>query len=180
MSHAHQQNAPMAHLIDWQGFERLEVMGPVIQLLSPPDRARASPCILRGVVPPGVCIPLHSHDDPETFIQISGELEGLSENGGEFAWSRMRPGDVFHVPANARHAFRNRFSEPAVSIIVTTAKLAGFLRDIGLPATGDAPSRGAPSPERISQFLSLAEKLGYWNASPQENARLGLMPAQPG
>ncbi|CAN7235145.1 cupin domain-containing protein [Bradyrhizobium sp. LjRoot220] len=179
MSHAHQQNAPKAHVVDWRGFERLDIMGPVIQFLSPPDGKGASPCILRGVVPPGVCIPLHSHDDPETFIQISGELEGLSESDGKFAWSRMRPGDVFHVQANAKHAFRNRASEPAVSIIVTTAKLAGFLRDIGIPTTEDAANPGAPSPERISQFLALAERLGYWNAGPDENARLGLVPAQP-
>jgi uncharacterized RmlC-like cupin family protein len=30
------------------------------------------------------------------------------------------PGDIFHVPGNAKHAFRNRSSEPAVAIIVTT------------------------------------------------------------
>jgi uncharacterized protein YaiE (UPF0345 family) len=133
---------------------------------------------MRGIVAPGVIIPLHCHADPETFIQLSGELEALSDEAGEHAWTRIRPGDVFHVPGGARHAFRNRASEPAISIIVTTPRLGSFLHAIGVPAARRA---GAPSPERIEQFLTTAEKYGYWNASPEENARFGLdlLPAGP-
>jgi hypothetical protein len=38
---------------------------------------------MRGTVPPGVVIPLRSHPDPETFVQIAGDIEGLRESGGD-------------------------------------------------------------------------------------------------
>ncbi|MER8671192.1 hypothetical protein NKH45_29175 [Mesorhizobium sp. M1156] len=56
--------------------ETFDVLGPVVQFLTPPRDGE--PCIMRGTVPPGVVVPLHSHADPETFIQIPGEVEGLS------------------------------------------------------------------------------------------------------
>ncbi|ANW01219.1 cupin domain-containing protein [Bradyrhizobium icense] len=165
------QNRPIAHLVNWQDLEHFEILGPTIEFLT---ETQISPCIMRGTVPPGAFIPLHSHDDPETFVQISGEFEGLSEAAGDFTWLRIRPGDVFHVPPNARHAFRNRFSEPAVSIIVTTPKLAGLLKAISVPASVAAPGTSSISPERVRQALATAESFGYWNASPEENARVGL------
>jgi hypothetical protein len=165
------QNLPPAFLANWSDFERFDVLGPTVQFLTPVSRGQDLPCILRGVIPPDVIVPLHRHADPETFVQIAGELEGLCETGGEFAWIRIRPGDVFHVPGGAKHAFRNRFSEPAISVISTTCRLAGFLKAIGVPtAAGATP----PSPERIQDFLMKAERFGYWNATPEENAAVGL------
>ena len=53
-----------------------------------------------------------------------------------------------------------------------------FFRDIGTPAArGAAPM--APSGETIRRFLDTARRYGYWNASPEENARLGLVPPLP-
>jgi hypothetical protein len=65
-------------------------------------------------------------------------------------------------------------SEPAVSIIVTTPKLASLLQAISLPADNAAKQPGAITPERVRQALTTAESFGYWNASPEENARVGL------
>lgn len=161
------QERLIAHLVNWQGLEHFEALGPVLEFLT---GTQISPCIIRGTIPPGVFVPLHSHADPETFVHISGEFEGLSETDGHFEWIRIRPGDVFHVPPNARHAFRNRFSESAISIIVTTPKLGSLLRAISLPAG----NTGAITPERVRQALTTAESFGYWNATPEENARVGL------
>jgi len=38
---------------------------------------------MRGTLPPGVVIRLRSHPDPETFVQIAGDIEGLRESGGD-------------------------------------------------------------------------------------------------
>jgi quercetin dioxygenase-like cupin family protein len=167
-----QQDVATAHLVDWRDFERFDVMGPVVQFLAPVTGNPDLPCVMRGTVAPGVIIPLHSHADPETFIQVSGELECLAESAGASAWMRIRPGEVFHVPGGAKHAFRNRSSEPAVSIIVSTRKLGSFLASIGIRAS--QPDAGLVSPERIQKFLTTAETFGYWNAGPEENARFGL------
>ena len=51
-----------------------------------------------GIIAPGVVVPLHSHPEPETFIAISGRIEGLKESDGKFGWVSIGPGDVFHVP----------------------------------------------------------------------------------
>ena len=121
---------------------------------------------MRGTIPPGGVVPLHCHADPETFLAIAGEVEGLSHSGDAFSWVRIRPGDVWHVPGGALHAFRNRSSQPAVSLIVTTMKIARFFREVA----------GRPSGDRIDHFLETAERYGYWNAAPEMNAELGLLP----
>ena len=75
----------------------------------------------------------------------------------------------------AKHAWRNRSTEPAVSLLVTTAKLGRFLRDVGTRvAPGTAPTGAAPAPEALERFLAVAERYGYWNATPEENAHLGI------
>jgi hypothetical protein len=32
----------------------------------------------------------------------------------------------------------------------------------------------APSPEAIERFLRVSERCGYWNATPEENAGVGV------
>ena len=52
-------------------------------------------------------------------------------------------------------------------LAVTTATMARFFREV------------AASPE---EFLAISERYGYWNATPQENAAIGLTvpaPARP-
>jgi quercetin dioxygenase-like cupin family protein len=143
-------------------------------VLTGPEEDASAPCIMRGTIPPGVFVPLHSHADPETFVQISGEIEGLAQSARGSRWTRIAPGDVFHVPGEARHAFRNRSREPAVSIVVSTSKLGRFFRDIGIPLALGAPPPGPPSPNSIQHFLAIAERYGYWNATPEENAQIGI------
>ena len=87
-----------------------------------------------------------------------------------FAWAPIRPGDVFHVPGNAKHAWRNPSLDPAVTIIVTTGKLARFFREVAEPSGSPSTSE-----EATGRFLATAERYGYWNATPEENAAVGLI-----
>jgi hypothetical protein len=44
---------------------------------------------------------------------------------------------------------------------------------IGKRTTPGAPAV-APSPEEIAHFLKVSERYGYWNATPEETARVGI------
>ena len=79
-----------AHLIDPAQLETINVLGPTIQFLTQPEELNA-PCIMRGTIPAGVSIPLHSHADPETFLMISGSVEGLICRNDAFEWVRIGP-----------------------------------------------------------------------------------------
>ena len=162
-----------ARLIDPEDLERLDVLGPTIQFLTDPAEEHP-PCIMRGTVPPGVSIPLHSHADPETFLPLSGQLRGLTFHGDEFEWVEIEPGDIFHVPGGAKHAFRNEGKEEAVMIIASTAQIGRFFRELGAPVAPGSPPSGPPSADRVQRFLATSARYGYWNASPEENARVGI------
>jgi oxalate decarboxylase/phosphoglucose isomerase-like protein (cupin superfamily) len=81
----------------------------------------------------------------------TGEIRGLTFRGEAFEWIEIASGDVFHVPGGAKHAFRNDGADDAVMLIVSTAKIG-----------------------RIQRFLETSARYGYWNATPEENARIGI------
>jgi quercetin dioxygenase-like cupin family protein len=176
---------PAAHRIDLHAAETLDVLGPTVQILTPPTGDDRSPCLIRGTIPPGVSVPLHSHAEPETFLAISGRIEGLTERADGFRWIPIGPGDIFHIPGDARHAWRNRSDEPAVNMIVTTERIARLFREIGAAAepgraTGGSSTTAPPAPETIARFVAAAERYGHWIGTPEENAALGLsMPTVP-
>jgi quercetin dioxygenase-like cupin family protein len=150
----------LPYLVDQARVETLEVLGPSVTFLTPVDGDADAPCLIRGSIPAHGFVPLHSHADPETFLVLSGEMSGLV--AGE--WVPVRPGDVFHVPPNAEHAWRNDTDAPAVSVLVTRARMAQFFREVGI----------GPSSETVDRFLAASERYGYWNASVEENAAIGL------
>jgi hypothetical protein len=146
-----------AHLIDGEALATFDILGPRIQFVTPSDEVSGAPAILRGTIPPGGAAPLHSHPDPETFVQLSGELEGLAFDKDAAKWIK---------------AFRNRTDRPAISIIFTTARLAAFFREVVRPLSdGKAPG---VTLDDIQHFLATAESYGHWNATPEENREVGI------
>ena len=167
-----------AQLVPARSADTVEVLGPTIEFLTVADAADTATCVMRGMMPPGTSVPLHSHADPETYVIVSGDLEALTQFGAGSAWVRLTQGDVFHVPANAPHAFRNESPALVSMILVSTAKISRFFREIGAPVVpGKQPY--APQPERIMHFLRTAERYGYWNATPEQNAEIGLHVVNP-
>jgi quercetin dioxygenase-like cupin family protein len=142
-----------AQLVEPLTAETLEILGPTIQFLVPPEDG--VPCVMLGTIPPGGAVPLHSHEDPETFLMLSGEVDGLTD--GE--WTRIGAGEVFHVPGNVKHAWRNPLGVAAVMYLISTATIGRFFREV------------AANPD---EFLDIASRYGYWNATPEENAALGV------
>lgn len=149
----------------------LDVFGPTVEFLTSPDDERNDFCLLKGTIPPGGSVPLHSHGDTEDFLILSGSLEGLRHDQDGYRWIAAKAGDYIHVPGEARHAWRNTSSEPVVNLIVTTRKMGRFFLEVGRPATG-APQ--PVTPEDLARFAAISARYGYWNATPEENAAVGI------
>jgi quercetin dioxygenase-like cupin family protein len=149
----------------------VELFGPTLEFLILPDDEQSDFCVLKGTIPPGFSVPLHSHPDTEDFLLISGALEGLRHDGASYTWIGVNVGDYIHVPANARHAWRNVSGEPVINLIFTTKRLGRFFQEVGRPV---AETPQPPTFEELERFVTISAQYGHWNATPEENEAVGL------
>src|SRR3954451_7976899 len=75
-----------AHVVGEGRHGYLDVIGPVVEFLVPPDEPGLDYCVMKGEIPPGVCVPLHTHADPETFTVLSGAIQVLTEQAAGLTW----------------------------------------------------------------------------------------------
>ena len=127
--------------------------------------------MLRGVIPPGVSAPLHSHADIEDFYVLSGEVLALRQAAHGCELTVRKAGDYVRVPSGVRHGWRNVSSEPFVSLIITTPTLGKFFLEAGRPI---AEASRPFAPEDLERLAWVSTKYGYWNATPEENAAAGI------
>jgi quercetin dioxygenase-like cupin family protein len=149
----------------------VELFGPTVEYLTSPDDQRYDFCVLKGTIPPGASVPLHSHGDTEDFLIISGAVEGLRHGAQGHAWIAANAGDYIHVPPGAPHAWRNVSGEPVIMLMITTKRMGRFFQEVGRPAIGAAQPA---TPEDLARFAAVSARYGYWNASPAENAAVGI------
>jgi len=151
----------------------VELFGPTAEFITLPDDPKSDFCVMRGTIPPGMSVPLHSHPDTEDFFVISGSVDGLryDTETDDYTWLTMNPGDYVHVPGGARHAWRNVSDKPVVTLIITTKKMGRFFREVGRPLTEEPQP---PTQEELAHFAAVSDRYGYWNATPQENAAVGI------
>lgn len=153
------------------GGEVLDVLGPTVEFLNVSQEPYEQFCLMRGVVPPGVTVPLHSHDDVEAFYIVSGSQEVLvpGEHGPE--WRVADAGDFVYVASGELHAHRNVTNEDAVDLIITTPRLGRFFQEAGCPI-GDV---GDLTPtQRLNRFVETALRYGIRLGTPEENAAVGI------
>jgi len=162
------------HIVNEGTYGVLDVFGPTLEFLILPEAADGPYCVMMGTIPPGVSVPLHSHPDIESFFLVSGAVQVISQRDGTFEWLDVRPGEFVHVPSNAKHAWRNTSSEPAVQLITTTPKLGRFFEEIGRPVTAGSPLP-PPKLDELQHFMHVAAKYNYWVGSPTENAAIGII-----
>lgn len=149
----------------------VELFGPTLEFLTLPEDEQNDFCVLKGVIPPGVFVPLHSHPDTEDFIVLSGEIEVLKQTTRSYEWIVAKAGDYIHVPGGARHAWRNVSHQPMVNLVTTTNKLGKFFQEAGRPVTS-APQ--VVTPEDLARFAAVCARYDYWIATPEENAAVGI------
>ncbi|HEX3643561.1 MAG TPA: cupin domain-containing protein, partial [Ktedonobacteraceae bacterium] len=97
----------------------LDIFGPTLEFLTSPEETQENFCVLKGIIPPGVFVPLHSHPDTEDFIVISGELQCLKQDPKSYEWIDAKVGDYIHVSGGTRHAWRNVSNEPVILFVIT-------------------------------------------------------------
>jgi quercetin dioxygenase-like cupin family protein len=154
---------------------RVYLLGPTVEFLTSPQEANIDFCVLRGVIPPGVSVPLHSHPDTEDFFIVSGEVQALRQGAQGYEWINAKAGDYLHVPSGTRHGWRNVASEPMVAYLITTTKLARFFQEVGRPVTATPqPETAEGLGQFLARFETVSAKYGYWNATPEENAAVGI------
>jgi len=145
------------------------VLGVLLQFLSTPEQVNDQISVMRGMVPSGVVIPLHSHADPEIFYVLNGSLEVFQAEG----WQTVTAGEVVSIPGNVRHAVRNTSPSPITLITVSKQELYSFFRELARPFDPNRPP-APPTPEEMQQLFNVAEKYEYWLASRDENAAIGI------
>ena len=150
-----------------------KVLGASIEFLVGPRADDEAPCIIRGTMPPGVSLPIHSHRAVEVFFILSGIIEVLIEDGGKMSWVEASAGNLIEIPSKAKHAFRNSSQHPVVNLLYTTSEHGRYFQEIGNPATS-GESVSPPGPDEIQRLLKTAHRYGYWFATPEENASVGI------
>ena len=135
------------------------------------DRAPRGRNEARGVIPPGASIPLHSHEDTEEFFIVAGTQQVLTPGVRGLEWSDVYAGDYVHVPGGTPHAHRNVSPEPAIDLIVTTARLGRFFQEVGRPVTSPPQP---PTSDEVARFVAISAKYGYMLGTPEENAAAGI------
>ena len=146
-------------------FSPQEHLGPTNVYLTAISENEEDYCLILCTLPAGLVVPMHSHADRETFYVISGKIDALRVD----RWEKLGPGDVFDVRDGMKHAWRNSSQTAATILCVTTAKLTKFLQEVS------ASHDDALTPdERSQRFVKLVRESGYWLASPEENAAVGL------
>jgi len=148
--------------------EVFDVLGPRIRFLTPLSDRDSDYCLIAGVVPAGVGVPVHSHQERETFYVLEGEIEGLLDK----RWITFGVGDVADVPGGLKHAWRNVSGASAQLLFVTSMRLGRFFRDIAVPVA--LAGKGPPSPADLQRLVGVAEAYGYWLGSPADNVALGI------
>jgi len=155
------------------GKQVFSVAGVLLQFLAPPDEVVNGICLIRGTMPPTVVVPLHRHEEPELLYVLEGSLEVYRENGREVGWTTSHRGDVVVIPGNVKHAVRNSSTHPVTLALVTKSELYAFFCELAKPF--DPNQRPAPpTAEEMQELFRVAAKYGYWLASPEENAAIGL------
>ena len=155
-------------------MQRLTPNGTLFEFLTSPAETGSEICLIRGTIPPGVAVPLHSHSDVELFYVLEGSLEAFQLGNGNHGWVSFGPGDVVSIPGNTKHALRNSSPFPSTAMVETTSKLYSFFEEVSKPVDRDRAAK-APTPEEIQKLLETAARYGYWMGSPEENAAIGLV-----
>ena len=166
-----------AHMVARGTHGVLDMFGPTVEFLASPAELGSDYCVIIGTIPAGVAVQLHSHPDDESFYVLSGRVQVLAHSGESFEWIEAGPGDFVQIPGGAKHGFRNRFDEPVVQLITTSARLGTFFQEVGRPISSGT-QLPPPTAAEIDRYARTAVRYEHWLGSPKENAAVGIeMPA---
>jgi quercetin dioxygenase-like cupin family protein len=129
--------------------------------------------LTRATMVSGLFIPLHRHDDVECLHVMTGSLDVYL--GDHNRWFTVGAGESIVVLPGTAHAIRNVTDRPTEALGVMTVKLAAFIRELGTIAA--AVGRERSREERMQSLRELADRYGYWLASPAESEEIRDLPS---
>jgi quercetin dioxygenase-like cupin family protein len=153
--------------------QRITPNGTLFEFLASPDETGSGICLIRGTIPVGAGVPLHSHCDVELFYALQGTFEAFQSSDGTPRWTTVGAGDTVTIPGNTKHPVRNSSTRPATIVVVTTSKLYEFFHEVTRRIDPDQLAT-PPTPVGIREVLRLGARSRYWMGSPEENAAIGL------
>jgi hypothetical protein len=109
--------------------------------------------------------------NPLSVTIWSGTQQVLIEDGQGTHWVDANVGDYVRISGSALHAHRNVSDEPAVDLIVTTARMGQLFREISRPFTGTPLP---VTPEALAHFMEVSTRYGVRLGTPAENAAVGI------
>jgi quercetin dioxygenase-like cupin family protein len=148
-------------------------VGTLLQFVSTPEQNRADLSVMRGGVPAGAVIPLHSHASPEIFYVVEGTMDVFQDDGRSSGWKTATVGDVVTVAGGVKHALRNSGATPVMTVLISDEQLYRFFQELAEPLD---PAAGppVPTPDVMQKLFEVAARYKYWIGSPQENAAIGI------
>lgn len=158
----------MPRIISRGQRQTVNVLGILCEWKLKPEETGGIYGMIETLVPPGAGVPMHSHAAHEAFHVLEGqaEFERLGLNGPE--WLQANPGDLYQIPGDTMHGFRNPGSSPARLLVLFGADLAPFFEEAGVPVDSGAKSlAGPPTPEQIARGLAIMRKHGMRFADPR-------------
>lgn len=102
--------------------------------LAPAERTGGLVALVEERATSGVAVPLHRHDDVESFYVLDGEMSFFL---GDAPGRRGGAGTFVHIPGGTVHGFRIE-SESARYLILTTPHHEAFYRAITTPSPTSA------------------------------------------
>lgn len=107
-------------------------------------------------------IPLHHHDEDETFYILEGRFRFRSGD----ALLDLEAGQSLHVPAGTVHAFRV-VSETGRFLTVTTGRFEDMVRALGRPApAATLPPQTPPSAQETEHLVAVCAAHGIAFVGP--------------
>ncbi|MGZ2426436.1 cupin domain-containing protein [Rhizobium laguerreae] len=141
------------------------ISGPLLDLSLSRGKSQ-SYAVIRSIAPVGIVVPLHGHDEPETMVVVEGVLEAWLDG----AWNRYKKGEVIDIASNVPHALRNSGHEEVALVLVTTPRMARFFDEISV-----SQAQADVTPERLAHIAKIAAAYGFWSASPEQQAAIGIV-----
>ncbi len=155
--------------------ETFDVFGVSMQLLAELGADDDDVSLMRGQIPPGGVVMLHSHADPELFYVVTGAVDVSLGPVGAASWRTIESGRCLAIQGATPHALRNRGDISVDIVLVSTRRMACFLREVGRPPAEVPP--GPPSEARLLAFAVAAQTRQYWLADRSENEAIGIAAA---
>ncbi len=167
----HFDNRILRHVAAGSGMTVLDVAGLTVEFLTGPQDTAHEFCVMRGIIPPGAVVPIHSHDSTETFLVLSGTKQALIQGEHGMEWIDVHEGDYVQIGSGEAHALRNASSEPVVELIITNARLGDWFKEAGRPTDGDT---WPATVDDLARLFMVSAKYGYRLGSPAENRAAGI------